>query len=186
MNNKERKTDYERSANEIWRWIIAGNGLLEAANYLQKAHDRGYKKMMKGIKDGTLPEKRLPSNFGFDQQVHYLQGKCLEVYLKAARIKYGEKLTDGNGNLEKMSKTHKLNNLCDNINFKRSKSEKETLDKLTDAVEFWGTYPVPINYLKWRPDSPGITGIQPIYSWREIDNKNFSNILLEIIKAIIK
>lgn len=182
MNDEERKIDYKRAANELWRWELAGKDLFRAATYLKKINRAKSKNLIKNQKNGNLPQNHLPCDFGVDEQEHYLQGKCLEVYIKSAYIKCKKLMTetDKKGKLKLKWVTHKLNVLCDNINFQRNEAEKETLDRLTRAIEFWGTYPIPSKCSEWRPDFNDKTGIQPVYVWSKIDDKNFTKVLKRI------
>ena len=177
MNNEDRKNDYIKAANEFWRWELAGNSLLKAASYLQKIHNKQSEKMMDRINNGCM---YIPYVSGVDQQAHYLQGKCLEVYFKGMYLKAGNSIVDGNGLF--LLKGHNLKEVCKIINFNINESEEKTLDKFTEAVIFWGTYPVPLSYLKWRPDHGNIVGLQPIYVWGKNDDKNFSRIISRIKK----
>lgn len=169
MKDQERLIDFERSANECWRWIQAADHLEYAAQSLYGLHKAASTKM-KLIKEGSVP-----AGFFMLSQTCYFKGKCLELHLKSLYIKSGKPITNGKGDL--MKKTHNLNQLCIVVNFPVSQEEKNTLEKLTDAVEFWGTYPVPLKYKKWRKDTPRVEGLQPIYSWGPIDDENFSRLL---------
>jgi len=95
MNEDERKSDYEKSANEDWRWIVAAHDLAKAAAYLDKLHQNAVEKMYG--ESGTVPE-----GFGMDRQACYFKGKCLELYLKALYIRNGNPITDGHGVLDKL------------------------------------------------------------------------------------
>jgi hypothetical protein len=117
-----------------------------------------------------------PRGFFADHQARYLEGKCIELYLKSLLIKSGAVISE-NGKMVRKLQTDKLIPLCGKLGFEVSDSEKQTLDKLTDAVEFWGTYPIPTMFEKWRPNIRGVEGLPPIYWWSPADTSNYTNVV---------
>ncbi|MEK7649986.1 MAG: hypothetical protein AAB367_03475 [Patescibacteria group bacterium] len=178
MENQERLQDYELSANQWQRWLFSAESVLKASYFLQKIHDEAFEKIKSaGPGGGTAPH-----GFGLDQQSRYFKGKSLELYLKCLFIKSGKLITNGRGTLT--LKTHNLVDLASKVSFKLSLEETNTLNKLSDAVTFWGTYPVPLKHKKWRQNVPGMGGIQPVYVWSEADENNFSAVLERVQRLV--
>ena len=176
MNNKARLKDYEKSANEYWRWVQTGNDMLIAALFLSNHYSGAIQE---------LSEQKL-AKFPLGYQVHapmlYLKAKALENYLKALYIKQGKKVTNGNGKFT--YKTHNLIKLSKNVGLDLNNSQTALLTKLSNTITFWGTYPIPVNYVDWRPNVEGIKGIQPIYTWGESDNTIFEKLLEKIVSTV--
>lgn len=180
MDDSKRKADYKKSANEYWRWKDAGNNLLIAANILQDNYNRGQKKIKKA-KQGLLPLSMYVLS-----QIIYFKAKSLELYLKALYIKRGNPATDNNGNLVSFLNSHKLLDLSQATGELLDEEHKLLLVKLTEAIIYWGTYPVPLNHRYWRPNVAGVSGIMPIYTWNGNENQNLDIILTQVFKDLDK
>ncbi len=174
MDASARKIDYEESANEYWRWKDAGDNLLIAANILEANYNKSIEEVKKTVRG------KLPLSVQILSQWIYFKAKSLELYTKALYIKQGNFATDGKGSLNKILITHDLFTLGQKTKIVLSKKRILLLNKLTDAVKYWGTYPVPLSYKKWRPNMDEITGIQPIFSWSQHENKTLEAIIFEI------
>ena len=180
MDDIARKKDYEESANEYWRWKDAGDNLLIAANILEGNYKKSIEEANKTVKG------KLPLSAQILSQWIYFKAKSLELYLKALYIKQGAFATDCKGNLSKILITHNLFTLGNKTKIALSEEQISLLNKLTDAVKYWGTYPIPLFYKKWRPDVDGITGIQPIFIWSQHENKILEEIIFEIRQTLNK
>lgn len=187
MNDDERKIDYEKSANDYKRWLYVAEDLCLAANYLEKVHEEGIQELNK-LNNGSDIEvlekiSKISAGSSIFAPMQYVRAKSLEVYFKALHLKRGNKITDGKGSLLNIYKQHGLYRLCCEY-VVVSKDEKVLLDKFTEAMIFWGTYPVPTNYSKWRRDVDGVTGLQPIYTWHIQDDIIYKG-LIDKIKIIL-
>lgn len=177
MDEKTRRADYEKSANEYWRWKDAGNNLLIAADILET----NYKKSMEDVR--KTKSGKLPLAAQIQSQFVYFKAKSLELYLKALYIKQGNTAME-KGKLISSITNHKLLKLCIAIKLPLDNERQLLLNKLTDSIEYWGTYPVPLSHTKWRPNMKGFSGIQPIYSWSENENQNLNILLNKVIKLL--
>jgi hypothetical protein len=147
------KADYEKSAHKPWRLQSAAEDLFEAADHLSKFHGNAMRDIHEK-KEGAVAVP-VPPGFNIDSQAHYLQGKCIELYLKCLLVILDARMTE-NGKLLKEMQRHALISLCEKAGFNISVSEKGTLEKLTGAITFWGTYPIPTHFKKWRPKVKGM------------------------------
>lgn len=178
MDDEFRKRDYETSAKEFWRWRDAGDDLLIASKILEES----YEKAMEEVR------KSEPGKFPLSAQVLpqfiYFKAKSLELYLKSLYIKQGNEPTE-NGKLTSELKSHNLLELCNKTNFQHEKSVS-LLNKLTNAIVYWGTYPIPLSWEYWRPNQKliDITGIQPLYIWAENENQKV-NLLLDRLRKLL-
>jgi hypothetical protein len=62
--------------------------------------------------------------------------------------------------------------------------ESATLEKLTQAVTFWGTYPIPTNVSSWRPEVAGIEGVPPLWFWTAGDAENYAGLVSRLRERI--
>jgi len=168
MDPIARKEDFEKSAHEYWRWTLSAEDLLITANILEEKYTAAVESI-KHHKGG-----KLPLEFQVLAPMIYFKAKSLELFLKAIYIKEGNKVIK-NGKF--IYVTHDLNLLSKNVKLVFSAEEEKLLNKLSTCIIYWGTYPVPVNERDWRPDTEGITGIQPIYSWSGNDDKNYLSVL---------
>lgn len=171
MDNKTRELDYEESANEYWRWVLAAEDLLIAANILEKK----YKNALQSIRSTQVD--KMPLETQVLAPMIYIKAKSLELFLKALYIKQGKRVTK-NGIFT--YKLHNLVRLCQNTGISLGNAQKKLLEKMTGCITFWGTYPVPLECSEWRPDTDGIVGLQPIYSWGLSDDTTFEEVLKQI------
>lgn len=179
MTDEERQADYEKSASQLWRWHSAAENLREAAAYLRSVHDNAMKEIAESKGGSGAPE-----GFYMEPPAHYLEGKCIELYLKCLLIKLGTKVTQDGAMTPKM-KSHDLRKFCRKAGFDVSLSECQTLRKLTEAVTFWGTYPIPLHFDRWRPKAVGIEGaLPPIWFWTQEDTENYTQIVSRLLEKI--
>jgi len=155
MNDKDRKEDFEKCANEYERWKKQGNILRAAAVVLENCYN--HNKDKKNFESEILTP------------LIYLKAKSLELYLKAFYIKQGNPVTK-NGFLifGSENKTHNLLFLMELVGLGYDEEQKIKLLKLTNAIEFWGTYPVPLNWNNWKRD---LEGTELVYEWNIRDNQ---------------
>ncbi|MGO9768345.1 MAG: hypothetical protein ACLPSW_02110, partial [Roseiarcus sp.] len=170
MTDDDRKADYEKSAHDPLRWRMAAENLFEAAAHLLLVHENAMREIIEK-KAGEVPP-----GFYMDHQAHYFEGKCIELYVKCLLINSGTIVTK-DGKMVGDIKTHKLIDLCQKAGFQTSTSETETLEKLTEAIMFWGTYPIPTSFKKWRPNRKGIGGVPAIWFWSSVDMDNYINVV---------
>ncbi len=174
MNDKERKSDYIKSANEYSRWKHKGDQLLLASNELYYLWN-GARDEIKIKKEGIVP-----ANYEIFEPMMYLRVMALENYVKGLYIKRGKLIVNTSDAKFKL-KSHDLDQLFIESDVAISLEEKNFLEKLTNAGEYWTRYPVPLKYKDWRPQTSFITGVQPLYSWSE-DEERFFEILLDRVK----
>jgi len=181
MDEDERLADYEQNAKEPRRWKIAAEGCFFAAVYLTKGQESILSKCAKKPSEYIF----YSSSVLLDQQGHYLQGKCIELYVKCILIKSGvvQCVTKG-GKLSKELQSHDLLKLFDKAHFSTTDSEKVTIRKLTEAVIFWGTYPVPVRVESWRPNVDGIEGFMPVWHWSPSDTENYFGLVSRLQETI--
>lgn len=173
MIDYDRKADYEKSAHEPWRWQLAAENLFEAADHLYRLHENAMQEVQENKGGVSIP---VPPGFNIDSQEHYLQGKCIEVYLKCLLVSLGNRVTESGKLLAEMRK-HALISLCEKAGFNINASEKGTLEKLTEAITFWGTYPIPTHFTRWRPKVEGMQGVMPVWVWGPKDAGNYLNMV---------
>lgn len=178
MNDNQRKKDYEISANEFWRWILAGEKMLQASEILSVEYAEGIK-LMREQKCGKAP-------LGMEmlEPILYLRAISLELFLKGLYVKSDKPCTGSTGHLAPALKTHNLSCLYKKVFSSLSKERKDVLDKLTDAIHFWGRYPIPRTHKGWRKNIEGYTGLQPLYTWSDIDDKLCSQMIDEISREM--
>lgn len=177
MTDEERKDDYAKSARQPWRWYFAAENLFNAAAVLRSNYDNAVREIEKQ-KGG-----RAPAGFYIDHQAHYLEGKSIELYVKCLLIKFGAEVTNG-GRLTRKMNSHDLRSFCQMAQLDVTESESETLRKLTEAITFWGTYPIPTKVESWRREVPGISGIPPIWFWAPGDTDNYTRIVRRLRQRI--
>ena len=155
--------DYKSHGNDYFWWVDKAEELLISSMILEEAYRSGMAKIKNG-EHGVLPNecRTLPV-------VIYLRALALELYLKATILKSGKELVGderfiGKGN-------HSLSALAQEANIKLNSSESALLNKLTDAINFWGRYPVPNKKGSWRRKVEGVEGLQPIWTWSEEELK---------------
>jgi len=179
MTDEERRTDYERSAHQPWRWKSAADNLFEAAAHLRCLHEKAMSEVTEQRAGGAVPQ-----GFFMDQQAHYFEGKCIELYLKCLLIKSGAQVAK-NGEMTRGMMSHDLLKFCRNARFDVTASECETLRKLTESVTFWGTYPIPTKVRSWRPEVAGMAGVLlPIWFWTPGDTENYIEVVSRLREMI--
>lgn len=162
MNDEERKKDFEKCANEYERWKKQGNILRTAAVVLENCYNQNKNK--KNFESEILTP------------LIYLKAKSLELYLKALYIKQGNPVTkDGILTFGGKSKTHDLLSLMELVGLGYNEEQKIKLLKLTNAIEFWGTYPVPLNSNNWKK---GFEEKELVYEWNIRDNQCLDTFLV--------
>jgi len=171
MYDNARKIDYENSANEYWRWVLAAEDLLIAANILEEK----YKNALTSII--YTQAGKMPLESQILAQTIYFKAKSLELFIKGLYIKQGKQVTK-NGKFT--CKSHDLLKLCQDTCIAVNPAQKISLKKMTDCIIFWGTYPVTLDYRKWRLDNEGIVGIQPVFLWSQTDDNSFKEILKQV------
>ena len=177
MTDQERQTDYETNAQQPWRWHSAADNLFEAAAHLYRVHGNAIRDITTSGGGGV------PSGFFMDHQAHYLEGKCIELYVKCLLVKSGTRVTE-DGKVMRDIATHDLLTFCHKAGSHTTASEDATLGKLTEAIKFWGTYPIPINVKSWRPEIAGIEGVPPIRFWNPIDTTNYTHLVDRVRERI--
>lgn len=176
MDENKRLQDYEESANDHTRWTRAANDLLIAANILEKNYKKAQAIMQNGGSGKVPPAAEVLA------PMSYLKAKALELLLKALYIKQGNKVTE-DGVFTYGS--HDLVKLAQNVRLPADDISKKLLVRLTDCITYWGTYPIPLNVKKWRPQTDFVQGYQPLYYWGETDDIQFSRLLDEVWKSLI-
>lgn len=155
MNDEDRKKDFEKCASEYERWKKQGNILRAAAVVLENCYNNNKDK-------NNFESEILPP-------LIYLKAKSLELYLKALYIKNGNPVVnDGNLTFGGINKTHNLLSLMELVGLGYDEEQKLKLLKLTNAIEFWGTYPVPLNWNNWKRD---LEDTELVYEWNIRDNQ---------------
>ena len=101
MNDLDRKADYEKSANEYWRWRDVAISLGIAADILEGK----YKAVLQAIQ--KKERGKMPKEFDVLAPMIYLKAKCLELYIKALCIKNGVKPVTKDGKLTKRKRYSK-------------------------------------------------------------------------------
>ena len=129
---------------------------------------------MREVKEKKAGE--IPVGFNVNSHAHYFQGKCVELFLKCLLVASGTIVTR-NGALIPEINTHDLLLLCEKAQFNTTSLEKATLEKLTEAITFWGTYPIPTNFTKWRREVNGMEGIPPVWFWTPADTNHYLNLV---------
>jgi hypothetical protein len=81
-------------------------------------------------------------------------------------------------------KSHDLRKFCRKAHFEVTESESETLRKLTDAVTYWGTYPIPTHVKSWRPKVAGVDGIGALWFWTPGDTENYTQLISKLCERI--
>ena len=180
LTDKERLADYERSAAEPWRWHSAADKAFEAAANLRCIHEKAMSEI-RGRPTGVVGA--VPEGFYMDQCAHYFEGKCIELYLKCLLIQSGTKVTQ-DGKMTREMKSHDLREFCRKAGLRVTESENETLRKLTEAVTYWGTYPIPTRVESWRPKVAGIEGVGVLWSWTPGDTKNYIQLVSRLRERI--
>ncbi len=149
--------DYKSHGNDYFWWVDKAEEFLISSMILEEAYRSGMAQI-KNSEHGLLPNecRTLPV-------IIYLRALVLELYLKATILKSGKELVDderfiGKGN-------HSLSALAQEANIKLSSSESALLNKLTEAINFWGRYPVPNKKGSWRGKVEGVEGLQPVWTW---------------------
>ncbi|HEX8947147.1 MAG TPA: hypothetical protein VF829_02965 [Candidatus Paceibacterota bacterium] len=181
MDDQQRKSDFEQSAHDSWRWILEGEKLSQAANYLHKE----YTDALEAIKKKSV--ESWPPGAEMLAPMIFIRAISLENLVKALYIKYGNSVTDGNGKLD--FNKHDLLWFYRYLDITLSRNQENTLEKLSQAIYSWGRYPVPKSYKQWRQDVPGITGMQPIFTWSEENSVAYSEVLektRELLKDITR
>lgn len=124
----------------------------------------------------------LPSGAELLAPMIFMRAISLENLIKALYIKRGNSVTDGNGSLS--FKHHALSWFYKELKINLGPIEDQTLKKLSEAIYSWGRYPVPKSYKYWRMDSPGVTGIPPIFIWSDEDEKTCRKLLRKIRSSL--
>lgn len=161
MDDPTRKKDFEKSANEYFRWVFNANSFLNVSIILEDK----FKSENTHLKDELL------------SQLIYFKACSLELYLKALYIKQGNKVTE-NGKF--IFDIHNLVKICILTKIPIDNIQRELLHKLTDFITTWGRYPVPLYYKKWRYEIKEKPGTPPIYTWDENENRFLINFILKI------
>jgi hypothetical protein len=155
--------DYKSHGNNSFWWINKAEELLISSMILEEAYWSGTAKIKNG-EQGVLPNecRTLPV-------VIYLRALALELYLKATILKSGKVLVSDERYIGKGN--HTLSALAQEANIHLSSSESALLNKLTDAINYRGRYPVPNKKGSWRRKVEGIEGLQPVWTWSEEELK---------------
>lgn len=155
--------DYKSHGNDYFWWIDKAEELLISSMILEEAYRSGMAKV-KNSESGVLPNecRTLPI-------VIYLRALSIELYLKATILKSGKELVSDErfiGNA-----THNLLAMAQEANINLNSSESALLSKLTDTINFWGSYPIPKTKGSWRRKVEGVEGLQSIWTWSEEELK---------------
>lgn len=166
MDDNSRMNDYETSANQYWRWVLGAESLLISASILEEKYRRAQEKK----KDHRL--KKMPLELEVLAPMIYLKAKSLELLLKALYIKQGNKVTHEG---KFVYKTHNLLKLIQNTGISVDETQVKLFKRMSDCITFWGTYPIPLSFDKWRPDTEHSQGV--IYFWGPDDDKKYFTFL---------
>lgn len=165
MNDQERKADFERAAQEFWRWEMTGEDLLQASDHLYPKYLSAIESMREQV-TGTMPQEA-----NFLTSILFLRAIGLENLLKGLYVKKGNSVTNGNGSLNFHG--HNLTQLCADLSIPVT----DTIEKLSQSIYSWGRYPLPMNYRYWRKEVPGFTGVPPIFTWTSEDQTEYKEVL---------
>ena len=168
--------DYKSHGNNSFWWVDKAEELLISSMILEDAYRSG----MAQIKNSEL--KVMPNECRTLPVVIYLRALALELYLKASILKSGKELVDderfiGKGN-------HSLSALAQEANIKLNSSEGALLNKLTEAINYWGRYPVPNKKGLWRRKVEGVEGLQPLWTWNEDELKGCDALLQRLRESL--
>jgi hypothetical protein len=168
--------DYKSHGNDGFWWVDKAEELLISSMILEEAYRSGMAKI-KNSEHGVLPNEcwTLPV-------IIYLRALAIELYLKATILKIGKELISDERYIGKGN--HSLSALVQEANIKLNSSEGALLNKLTEAINFWGRYPVPNKKGSWRSKVEGVEGLQPVWTWSEDEFEVYDALLQRLRESL--
>jgi hypothetical protein len=163
--NNENYEDYEKTGNDHSAWDRTFKILMASSCILEKEYNKALKQMHKQTSGIVLLGfELLPVRL-------MLKGMATECWFKTIYLKQGKKLVENNRiSQPKKFQNHNLIRMAEQIDLTLDKNERDALDILSQAIKYFGRFPVPTKRNDWRQkikrsDGVKIERIQPVWTW---------------------